>query len=264
MALHRDTTSRTTKGRVAGLCAALGVLVLSLVLSGCIVGTGTPTYADRSLGTVQAIQPMTADTQDGQKLEEYGLFYSTNHDDVVALDQIPGQSGFDNDAVIITNPDVKQVRVLVKYTATSGQVGTLTVDAKKLTPGTTYYYRFYTIGQESGGTVWRTLFAVGSHKTADPTLKSLKASAGTLSPSFARLKYSYTDTISRTTASSKITVVPTISGASVRMRIDAGAWSSVRNKTVSVARGHSKTLYIEVSLPDGVVATYTVKVARKS
>ena len=34
--------------------------------------------------------------------------------------------------------------------------------------------------------------------------------------------------------------------------------------TISVARGHSKTLHIEVSLPGGVVAAYTVKVARKS
>jgi hypothetical protein len=248
---------------MVGVFVALTIVAMALALSGCITDTGTPTYGDMSLGTVRAFQPMTADTQDGQKLDEYGLFYSTNRDDVVALDQLGGNSGFDNDAVIITNPAVKQIRVLVKYTAGSGQVGTASVDAKNLTPGTTYYYRFYTIGHESGGTVWRTLFAVGSHTTSNPTLKSLKKSAGTLFPSFSKMTMNYAVTLSKSTASTKITVVPAVSGSVVSMAVEGAAWGIARSKVVSVAKGHDKVLYIRVIAPDGMGVVYSVKVIRK-
>jgi hypothetical protein len=265
MARYRDKSVRTTKTRVAGLIATLGIVVLSMLLSGCVTGAGTTTYTDRSVGTLRVSQPLTSAGDEGiQKLDEYGLFYSTNQADIVAIDSIEGYSGFDNDATIITNPDVKQVRVLAKYTAAADATGTLEVDAKRLTPGATYYYRFYTMGRSADGTVWRTLFSVGSHKTSDPTLKSLKKSAGTLSPGFSKMRLAYTDTLSKTTANSKITVVPTLSGSVVRMRIDAGAWSTVRNKVVAVSKGASKVLSIEVTAPDGGSAVYTVTVKRKS
>jgi len=263
MALHRDMASIWTKKRVASMIAALTVVALSLVLSGCVVGGGTPLYTDTAVGTVRVSQGIVASTTvDAQRLDEYGIFYSTNRDDVAYI-EAEGYPYFINIATIVTNPDVKQIRVITGVDEAPGAVGTLTVDAKKLTPGTTYYYRFYTLGHEKDGTTWRTLFDTGSHKTSNPTLKSLTKSAGTLSPAFAKLKYSYTDTLSAGTSSSKITVVPALSNSKVRMRIDAGAWSSVRNKVVSVSKGASKTLYIEVTAADGGVANYTVRVVRK-
>jgi hypothetical protein len=251
------------KSRAAGVCVTLGVAVLGLVLSGCVVSSSGPSYTDLRLGTVRVAQSMTASTTVApQQLDEYGLFYSTNREDVVNIDANEFD-GFDSLATIVTNPDVKQVRVITSVAIQSDESGVPTVDAKNLTPGTTYYYRFYTIGRDSTGTTWRTLFEVGSHKTSNPTLASLKKSAGALAPAFSKMRFGYTDTLSASTSSSKITVVPALSSSHVRMRIDAGAWSNVRNKVVSVSKGHNKTLYIEVTATDGGVAIYTVKVVRK-
>jgi hypothetical protein len=235
---------------------------MSLVLSGCIADSGAPASANIALGTVRISQGATV-VNEAQTLDEYGLFYSTDRADVVAIAQ-GGSDSVIGLATIITNPDVKQVRTILTYSATANQVGTFTVDAKKLTPGATYYYRAYTIGHDASGAVWRTLYAVSSHVVSNPTLKSLSKSKGTLSPSFARTKYAYTNTISRTTASSKITVAPTLSGSSVQMSIDGGAWSFVRSKSVSVTRGHHKHLSIKVTAPGGITATYVVTVTRKS
>jgi Tfp pilus assembly protein PilV len=229
----RDGASRTTRERLIWLPVLLALLVLSLGLTGCIVGVRPPAYSDTALGVVRASQGATAlDVE--QTLDEYGLFFSTDRDDVVAIDE-EGRTGTVL-ASIVTNPDVKQVRVLLTHTIAASEVGTLTVDAKRLTPGATYYYRFYTIGRDGNGVVRRTLFTVGNHVTADPTLKSLARSKGTLSPAFSKTKYAYKNTISRTTASSRITVVPTLSGAAVEMKVDAGAWGTTRSKVVSVSR----------------------------
>jgi len=262
MAPYPDTTSHWTKRGSGKLPVLIVLLALSLMLSGCITGAGTPAYTDTALGTVRAAQGVTA-ANDSQTLDEYGLFYSTDSADVVAIDQ-GGSSSVVLPATIVTNPDVKQVRVILTQSISANQVGTLTVNAKRLTPGTTYYFRLYSIGRDSGGNVWRTLYAVGSHTTSNPTLKSLTRSKGTLTPSFSKTTYSYKNVISRYTSSSRITVVPTLSGSSVEMRIGTGAWSTVRSKLVSVTRGHSKTLYIKVTAPDGIVANYTVVVSRKS
>jgi hypothetical protein len=258
----RDTASRTRRGRSVGLLVAAGLVVAALGLSGCIVDAGVPVAADTAVSTVRVSQGATA-ANVVQTLDEYGLFYSTDRDDVVAIDQ-GGSASVVGLATIVTNPDVKQVRILLTHSITASEVGTFTVNAKKLTPGTTYHYRLYSIGRDSDGTVWRFLYGVGSHTTADPTLKSLKKSKGTLSPAFSKTKYAYTNAISRYTSSSKITVVPTLTGSVVEMRIDAGAWGLARSKSVAVSRGHSKTLSVRVTEPGGIVAIYTVLVSRHS
>jgi hypothetical protein len=243
--------------------AVLAALAVSVVLAGCVVDVGTPASANTALGAFRVSQGATAQNV-AQTLDEYGLFVSTDRADVVAIDQ-GGNDGAVPGATIVTSPDVKQVRVILTRLTDPNEVGTFTVDAKKLTPGKTYYYRLYSIGHETDGTVWRTLYPVSSHVVANPTLKSLVKSKGTLSPSFSRTTYSYTNTISRNTSSSRITVVPTLSGSSVQMKIGAGSWSFVRTKLVSgISRGHSKTLYIKVTAPGGIIANYTVVVARKS
>jgi hypothetical protein len=263
MVLHREGAPRPFARRsLLGLLALSVVVGLALLVSGCTESEGPVTYTDVSLGSVRVLQPVVS-SDSTQTLDEYGLFYSTDRDDVVALDSNPGYDGFDNDAVIITDPAVKQVRVLRSYVSYANQSGLLSVDAKKLTPGTTYYYRVYTIGHDVNGIVWRTLFTVGSHTTSNPTLKSLKKSAGTLAPSFSNMKFSYTCTISKSTPSTKITVVPTLSGSSVSMSLGGTPWAAGRSKVVSVAKGHNKTLSIRVIAPDGYGVVYAVKVVRK-
>jgi hypothetical protein len=259
MTLKRNAMSHKSKGRLAG---ALVLLILAFGLSGCIVDAGAPVHYDVALGTVRVTQGTTAGSS-AQTLDEYGLFYSTDRDDVVAIDPAGSASATIPDAIRI-NPDVKQVRVLLTEAVAPNAVGSHFIDAKKLTPGVTYYFRGYSIGHvDSSGVIWRTLYDVFSRVTADPTLKSLKKSTGTLSPAFSRLTYNYKDTIKRTKKSSTITVVPNLSNSTVKMKIDAGAWTTVNHMKVSVSKGHSKTLTVRVTTASGIVADYTVVVYRK-
>jgi len=263
MRFHQERAARSFAPRsVFGLLIVLVAMALALLLSGCMKNEGPPTYTHTSLGGVRVFQPVVSDNAT-QTLDEYGLFYSTNRDDVVGIDSNPGYDGFDNDATIITDPAVKQVRVLRSLYSSENQTGTLAVDAKSLTPGVTYYYRVYTIGHDRDGIVWRTLFTVGGYVTPNPTLRSLKKSAGTLAPAFSKMRLTYTCTISKSTSSTKITVVPALSGSSVSMSMDGTPWAAGRSKVVSVAKGHNKTLSIRVIEPGGFGVVYAVKVIRK-
>jgi hypothetical protein len=263
MTPNRDATPRGVKRKLAGVLAIVALLVLTLVLSGCVMSVGTPRFTELAVGIAQAQQGATALSAE-QILDEYGLFYSTDRNDVVNIDEL-GRDGTVG-AVIITNPDVRQIRVLLTHTIAASEAGTFTVNVRTV-PGTTYYYRFYSIGRDADGAVRRTLYTVAEHVTSNPTLKSLKRSRGTLSPAFSKTKYTYTNTISRYTSSSKITVVPTVSGSKVQMTLgdpEFGPWTTARTKTVSVSRGHQKQLSIRVTPPGGISATYTVTVRRKS
>jgi hypothetical protein len=253
-----------TARRLARLPVAIALAALVLATSGCVAAVRTPRYTDLALGIAKVEQGVTAFGV-SQSLDEYGLFYSTDRNDVVNIDQ--GASAEAVSATIITNPDVAQVRVLLTRETAPSEVGTFAVYLQKRVPGRTYYYRFYSIGRDNDGVVQHVLYAVGSHVTSNPTLKSLKKSKGTLSPSFSKTKYYYTNTISRSTPSSRITVVPTLAGSTVEVSWSAddyATWTVQSTKLVKVARGHHKTLYIRVTAPDGIHAIYTVTVTRKS
>jgi hypothetical protein len=217
--------------------------------------------SDVSLGTVKASQNVTA-ANANQTLTEYGLFYSTNRDNVVAVS--PSLEPSLAIEPIIIAPEVQHVRVITNTAVAPSEVGTLTVNAKHLTPGTKYYFRFYTVGHDSS-TEYPTLYYIGSFTTANPTLKSIKTTRGKLSPTFSKTKYSYTNVIAASYGSAKITVAPTLGTSKVQMKIGTGSWSTVKSKTVAVTKGHSKTVYIRVTESSHhIVASYSVKVTRKS
>jgi len=257
---------RSSSNTKRGLGLLVVALAASVVLSGCVASTTPSTFTDVSLGTATAQAVLTAENfgvGETQTLEEYGVFYSTNLDDIIGVDSFEATSAHPL-ATIISQPGVKQVRYQTAYIASPGEVGTITVKVKNLTPGTTYFYRLYTIGsRDSNGRRYVAINEVGSHAVSNPTLKSLVKSKGTLSPSFSRTRYVYTNTISRATSGSRITVVPTLVGSSVKMKIGGGVWSGVSSRLVSVAKGHSKILTVQVTAPDGVVANYTITVKRK-
>jgi hypothetical protein len=264
MTPDRNAGSHRTKRRLARLPIVLVLAVLTLGMSGCVTAVGTPRIVDLGVGIAIAEQGVTALDAD-QILDEYGLFYSTNRNDVVNIDEAASDGVVL--ATIVTNPDVKQVRVLLTHSIAPSEVGTFSVNFNKAVPGTTYYFRFYSIGRDDNGVVRRTLYAVGTHVTSNPTLKSLKRSKGTLSPSFSKTKWVYTNTISRYTSGSRITVVPTLAGSTVEMAWSAEdytTWTATRTKLVNVARGHHKELFIRVTAPDGIDAIYMVTVKRKS
>ena len=250
--------------KLAGL---LAVLVLALGLSGCIASTTSSSMTDTANGTVQAQAVLTAwnfGAGKTQTLDEYGIFYSTNRDDVVNVDSF----GLDTAHWVlgsITIPaSVTRVQYLTSHIAAPAEVGTITATIKGLKPGATYYYRFYTVGKsDSDGVRYININEVATHVTSDPTLSSLSRSRGTLAPAFSKTKYAYTDTLSAGTASSRITVIPTLAGSSVQMKVGAGLFSVTRSKLVAVARHSSKVLTIQVTAPDGITANYVVTIKRK-
>lgn len=251
-------------GNRPGIAVVVAVVAL-LSLTGCISDAGTPGFQDLSLGRLKATQPAVTVAGSEQQILEYGVFYSTDRNAVVEVDQ----SDAATDSVNIT-PQIEfgngasLVRRTVSGIVAGSTPGTLTTTLKNLTPGTTYYTRFYASGRlTSDGTVFSTLFPVASHTTSDPTLKRLSVSRGTFSPSFSRSVFAYTNTLSRSTSSSRITVAPTLDGSSVAMRVDGGAWADARSKLVSVARRSSKVVDILVTGPDGITAQYTVTLKRK-
>jgi hypothetical protein len=247
-----------------GIGIAVCVIAL-MALTGCIQSAGTPGFKDLSLGRMTVTQPAVSASGGEQQLLEYGVFYSTDRDAVVQVDQseVP-TDGVNIGAVTESAPGTSVVRRTLARTVAESTPGTLAVTLKGLRPGTTYYTRFYAIARvSSSGYVWNTLFPVASHTTSDPTLKRLSVSRGSFSPSFDSGVYAYTNTLSRTTASSRITVAPTLDGSSVAMRVDGGAWADARSKLVSVARRTSKVVDILVTAPDGITAQYTVTVKRK-
>jgi hypothetical protein len=250
-----------------GLGLVLVALAVSVALSGCVL-SAAPTTTNTAFRTVNAQVRLTGFNHgpgQTQTLEEYGIFYSTVRQNVVDVDAGGSASVVIGDAAtIVSGSGVQAATYRTAYVAEPSEVGTLTTTMKYLTPGATYYYRTYTIGKrDSNGKRYLTLNSVASFTTSNPTLKSLTKSRGTLSAKFAKTRLAYTNTISSSTSSSRITVKPTLSGSAVQMKIGSGSWSYVRSKLVSVSKHHSKILYIKVTAPDGITATYQVTVKRK-
>jgi len=265
METDRGMSSRKTKW---GLVVLVAVLAASVALSGCIASRGPSTLSNTGFGTVQATANLTAmDFGPGktQTLEEYGIVCSTNRDDVVRVDGgTTGGARWVLGGGIEIPSDMKHVRYLRSDIVDPSQVGTITATLKGLKPGTTYFFRFYTVGKRDDTSLrYVNINEVITLQTSDPTLKSLTKSRGTLSPKFSKTKYTYTNTISRYTSGSRITVVPTLAGSSVQMKVGSGAFGAARSKYVKVSRGKSKVLTVRVTAPDGIAKDYVVTVKRK-
>lgn len=263
---YRDAGPRNTKQLLGLVVMLLVVLVMS---SGC-KAEGTATYQNLGVGSVRVSQEGAQSTDAwAQNLSEYGLYYSTNRADVVNVDQ-QGRDvwlGWELYPIILRS-DVPHVRIVTYQELAVSEFGTGTVDLTWLKQGERYYFRWYGIAQQDSGGAWiRSLTSVTSHVTLshDASLKSIKTSRSRLVRSFLNTRYSYTVTLPRTTGSTKITVAPTRGASKVQMKIGSGSWSTVNNKTVSVSRGKSKTVYIRVTATDGsTVKNYKVRVSRRS
>ena len=94
-------------------------------------------------------------------------------------------------------------------------------------------------------------------------LKSLKISAGSLSPRFHKNKSSYKVTLPAKTAKVKITAVKIDARSKVQMRVGTAKFKTMSAVTVSPGKGKSKIVQIKVIGKNGWEKTCTVKVTRK-
>jgi len=247
--------------RGLALLLLLGIAVLAL--TGCVAG---PTITDTSATGIRLVQPTGAFSAT-TTVEQYGVFYSKSRQAVVDVDA--SKTADVHQAAAIVNPEgATQITTYDSNTYNTGQATTITVDVGALTQGEMYYFRAYAIGHTNPGNVqYRVLYAVAGHATSssDAYLKKIKASKGSLKPSFSKTKYSYTDTLAKGTSSTKITVTPDKSGSTVQLMVGIGSWSTATSKTISVSKGKSKTLWVKVTASNGTSKkTYKIVVKRKS
>jgi hypothetical protein len=265
MQTYRETTRGGMRSWLVKLLPLLVIVALPFALSGCAASCGTPVAVNLAPGIVHAAQQVTAWSGSTQQLDEYGIFYSTNRDHIVGLSGVTTMSA----AAGSIATDVVQVSYLTPgQPVGDGQTATLTVTLTNLKQATRYYYRFYTVGPTSipFASELAIVYDVGGVTTTsrDASLKSIKVSAGKLVPTFAKTRYSYSDTIAKSKSSVKITVASTVAGSKVQMKIGGGSWSTATSKVVGLSKGQSKMVFVRVTATDKLtVANYSVKVTRK-
>lgn len=264
MKQDQDVRSRHTT-KLVGLVAI--VLLVSLALAGC-AQQGAPSYTDPAIGSVRATRTGVQAWSNDEHVVEYGVFYSKNRTDLVNVSPSATDT-FQNEIISpwINIPSyLTYLRVPSYRAAAANATGTITVDLKGLAEGEKYYFRWYSINRlDSDGSLTYTLASVDSHVTLshDATLKSISTSKGKLSPSFSKTTANYKVALTKSTGGAKITVASTRGASKIQMMVGNGSWSTTNNKTVSLNKGQSKTVFIKVTATDNVsVRNYAVKVSR--
>lgn len=153
-------------------------------------------------------------------------------------------SGADNSSIIWESSNDKVVKVSQKGTIKGLKAGKATIRA---------------IAEDGSGVIGKVVITVKRQKSTSANLKTLKVSKGTLNKKFSYKRTSYVLTLSKNTASVKIT--PTMASKYATMTINGKKAKSV---TVKVAAGKSKTVKIVVTAESGTKKTYTIKVTRKA
>jgi hypothetical protein len=120
----------------------------------------------------------------------------------------------------------------VTKVTTTGTTGVFTVAVTGLTQGSAYTFKAYATNPR--GTVYTALDTLSTLST-NANLSALVPSSGTLSPAFAANTTSYTASVNN--AVSSITVTPTVeqANATIQVRVNAGAYTSVTSGTASGA-----------------------------
>ncbi len=119
------------QGRWVGL--AVAILLVSL-LTGCVESDTPPSSAEAPIGTVALSTTITAADSPSQTLTEYGLFYSTNRDDILAIN---GAGSLSRVTDFVLHSGVASVTVPANMPVTANQSETLGVSLSGLPPATT-------------------------------------------------------------------------------------------------------------------------------
>jgi hypothetical protein len=242
------------------------VVAFGVVSAGCVSDDTAPTVRQSSgIATVSSV--VTSADESPQYLDEYGLFYSTIRDDIVAINGVSYTNNLLSDEDFVVRPSVRRISLPsnTRYVSAS-EKGTISVTTPKLSAGTTYYFRLYTIGRDSDETQWKFALKVGQFTVAssDTKLKSIKLSTGKLSPKFKNTKVSYKTTIAAKKSKVKITVAPSFVSAQVKMKAGSGKWKITKSINATPKKGKSQKVLIKVTATDGkTVKNYSVKVTRK-
>lgn len=241
------------------------VLALSL-LTGCVDSDSAPTSSEDPLGAVNLSAVITAADVSPQRLTEYGVFYSTSRDDIVAVNGVAYMNNLLSDEDFVVRDGVQRVSSPTDMQIAASQSGSLDESIAGLAPNTTYYYRFYTVGYDETDLLWKFAMQVGNFTTMskDAKLKSITISKGKLSPAFRSTRTSYSTLVSAKTTKVGVTARAKVSGSRIKMKVGAGKWKTTRSVTVKPRRGKSVNVYIKATATDKVTTkSYLVKVRRK-
>ena len=95
-------------------------------------------------------------------------------------------------------------------------------------------------------------------KSSNASLKKINKSKGTFTKKFKETRYSYTLKLKKSQAKVKLTPVTADKNATLQIK-SGSKWKTVKNKTVSVKKGKSKTIKFRVIAEDGkTIKTYKV------
>lgn len=252
--------------RMTAVTIVLALLLGSMTLIGCVESDTAPSFSQPTVGTATMRSAVTAADVSPQTLSEYGVFYSTSRDDIVAVNGVAYTNNLLDDEDFVVRDGVRRIRIPSGVQVGASQTGELEVDIPSLVPNRTYYARFYTIGLDEDGYQWKFAMQVAQFKSIskDATLKSLKPSASKLSPRFTKSKSKYGVTLKARTKKVTLRATPTVSGSKVRMKVGSGKWKTTTKVTVRPKRGKSVKVLVRVTATDRKTAkTYTVKVKRK-
>jgi hypothetical protein len=251
--------------RAARLTALVAAVLTLAMTTGCVENDTPPTFRE-SAGTVSMSSVVTAADVSPQQLTEYGVFYSKNRDDIVAVNGVSYTSNLLSDEDFVVRDGVQRISVPTTMSISASQSGNMQVQIPGLSPNTTYYFRFYTVGYDQDDVLWKFALKVAEYTTVstDATLKSLKPSPGKLSPKFSKSRTKYTVSVSAKTKKVTVRVAPSVSRSKVQLRVGSGKWKTTKSATASPKRGSSRTVYIRVTATNGkTVKAYSVKVKRR-
>lgn len=247
---------------------ALLVIPLLFMLSGCVEydQIKTPSWNQATGETTFSTLVETGDYSP-QTLTQYGLFYSTNRSDIVAVTGTSFTISLLDDEDFYLASSVQTATVDAGNTPIEAmQKGTLSVKIPNLKKNTTYYYRFFTVGTDPDEMVWKHALTVGSYTTPNNNayLNAIKTKYGRLSPSFVKSRMTYTITIPAKYSSTVVTAVKNNSRQTLKTVVSGSTWSTNPSRTVRLAKGQTKTFRVNVKSSDGTTAkSYAVKVTRK-
>lgn len=250
-------------GKRVAVAAALAAVLLT---TGCVENDTMPSFMESTPGKATITTVVTGADVSPQTLTEYGVFYSTSRDDIVAVNGVPYTNNLLSDEDFTVRDGVRRISVPANVQVGARESGTLEVDVPDLKPNTTYYFRFYTVGYDESDSLWKFALKVAEYRTVstDATLKLLKPSAGKLSPKFSKAETKYSVTLKAKTKKATIKAASSVGGSEVQMRVGSGKWRTAKSATVSLKRGASRKVYVKVTATDReTVKKYTVKVSRK-
>ena len=168
--LGRDRNPSGPSRTAPVLLLLIACLAGVMFLSGCVTTDTPPVFKEDPRGTVSVSATVTAGS-DGF-IDEYGVYYSTVFDDVVAISGSPTMSLVPTSGPFV-RPSVKSASVgTTGQAVSSGQSTGLTVQVPGLAGSTTYHFRMYTRGRNGSGTVVGYALSVGTYTTL-PAVQSI-------------------------------------------------------------------------------------------